>query len=94
MTEKEIKNLPIYEEGKIYLQSLSSMLPPIILEPKEGADILDMAAAPGGKTTQIAALTNNKANITACEKNKIRTERLKYNLEKQGAKAYIMQRRR
>ena len=47
------------------------------LEPKEGTDILDMAAAPGGKTTQIAALTNNKAHITACEKNKIRAERLK-----------------
>ena len=61
------------------------MLPPIILEPKEGTDILDMAAAPGGKTTQIAALTNNKAHITACEKNKIRAERLKYNVDKQGA---------
>ena len=45
----------------------------------------DMAAAPGGKTTQIAALTNNKAHITACEKNKIRVERLKYNVDKQGA---------
>ena len=67
------------------MQSLSSMLPSIILEPKEGIDILDMAAAPGGKTTQIAALTNNKAHITACEKNKIRVERLKYNVDKQGA---------
>ena len=75
----------IYQDGKIYMQSLSSMLPPIILEPKEGIDILDMAAAPGGKTTQIAALTNNKAHITACEKNKIRAERLKYNVDKQGA---------
>lgn len=83
--EKTIQEMEIYENGKIYLQSLSSMLPPIILEPKEGTDILDMAAAPGGKTTQIAALTNNKAHITACEKNKIRAERLKYNVDKQGA---------
>ena len=82
--EKTIQQMDIYKEGKIYLQSLSSMLPPIILEPKEGTDILDMAAAPGGKTTQIAALTNNKAHITACEKNKIRAERLKYNVDKQG----------
>ena len=89
-SEKEIRSLKIYEEGKIYLQSLSSMIPPMILEPKEGEDILDMAAAPGGKTTQIAALTNNRANITACEINKIRVERLKYNLEKQGAKVYVM----
>ena len=83
--EKSIQEMNIYQDGKIYMQSLSSMLPPIILEPKEGIDILDMAAAPGGKTTQIAALTNNKAHITACEKNKIRAERLKYNVDKQGA---------
>lgn len=75
------------------MQSLSSMLPPIIMQPKEGTDILDMAAAPGGKTTQIAALTNNKANITASEKNKIRCKRLNYNIEKQGAKVYVMERR-
>ena len=83
--EQEIKELDIYKNGSIYLQSLSSMLPPIILEPKENEDILDMTAAPGGKTTQIAALTNNKAHITACEMNNIRIEKLKYNVEKQGA---------
>lgn len=83
--EKVIQELDIYKNGEIYLQSLSSMLPPIILKPQEGADILDMAAAPGGKTTQMAALSGNKAHITACEKNKIRAERLKYNVDKQGA---------
>ena len=83
--EERIKELDIYKNGYIYLQSLSSMLPPIILNPKENEDILDMTAAPGGKTTQIAALTNNKANITACEMNNIRIEKLKYNIEKQGA---------
>ena len=83
-TEQELRDLDIYEQGKIYLQSLSSMIPSIILEPKEGENILDMAAAPGGKTTQMAALANNKCMITACEKNKIRAERLKYNLQKQG----------
>jgi len=84
-TEQELQKLSIYEEGKIYLQSLSSMLPPVIMQPKENTDILDMTAAPGGKTTQIAALTNNNANITACEMNNIRIEKLKYNIEKQGA---------
>ena len=49
---KEIRDLEIYINGKIYLQSLSSMLPPIILNPEQGNDILDMAAAPGGKTTR------------------------------------------
>ena len=88
--EVDIQNLDIYKNGEIYLQSLSSMLPPLILNPQEKTDILDMAAAPGGKTTQIATIVNNNASITACELNKIRAERLKYNIEKQGAKAYVM----
>lgn len=90
--ENDLESLDIYKEGKIYLQSLSSMLPPVILKPQEGKDILDMAAAPGGKTTQMAALSNNKAHITACEMNNIRIEKLKYNVEKQGASCvYVMQ---
>ncbi len=90
--EDTLKELEIYKNGEIYLQSLSSMLPPIVLEPKENTDILDMCAAPGGKTTELASLTNNNANITACELNKIRKEKLKYNIEKQGATSvYIMQ---
>ena len=84
--EDEIRKLKIYEEGKIYLQSLSSMIPAIVVNPKNDENILDMAAAPGGKTTQMAAISNNGAMITACEKNKIRADRLKYNLDKQGAR--------
>ena len=84
--EEDLRKLDVYENGEIYMQSLSSMLPPIVLEPKEKENILDMTAAPGGKTTQMSAMTDNKAYITACEKNKIRAERLKYNLQKQGAK--------
>ncbi len=83
--EAAIEGLEIYKTGKIYLQSLSSMLPPLVLAPKAGESILDMAAAPGGKTTQMAAISGNMASITACEKNKIRAERLQYNLERQGA---------
>jgi len=84
-TEAEVWRLPAYEAGEIYLQSLSSMLPPLALAPQAGADILDMAAAPGGKTAQMAAMTGGKANITACEINRIRAEKLQYNLRRQGA---------
>lgn len=83
--ESKVRELEIYKNGEIYLQSLSSMIPAIIMQPKEGENILDMAAAPGGKTTQMSALSSDKALITACEKNKIRAERLRYNIEKQGA---------
>ena len=85
-----LKNTEFYKNGYIYLQSLSSMLPVILLEPKD-EHILDMAAAPGSKTTQIAMITSNKARITACEKNNIRAERLKFNLQKQGVTCcYVM----
>ena len=84
--EDEIRKLDIYNNGEIYLQSLSSMIPAIIIDPKERENILDMTAAPGGKTSQIAAIANNKVFLTACEKNKIRLDRLQYNMQKQGVK--------
>ena len=83
--EKDVQKLVIYEKGYIYLQSLPSMIPPIVLKPNEGEKVLDLTAAPGSKTTQIAALMNNKGYILANELDKIRCERLKYNVNTQGA---------
>lgn len=83
--EQILRTLPMYEEGKIYLQNLSSMIPPLVVNPKEKESILDMTAAPGGKTTEMACLSNNLALITAIEKDRIRAERLKFNIQKQGA---------
>ena len=84
-----IRKLDIYKNGEVYMQNLSSMIPPIVLEPKQ-EKILDMAASPGGKTTEIYNLSNKEALITAVEKNPIRSQRLKYNLEKQGTIATIL----
>lgn len=84
--EKELQKLDIYEEGKIYLQSLSSMVPPIVLKPNPGEKVLDLTAAPGSKTTQIAAMMQNSGYILANELDALRCERLKFNVEKQGAK--------
>ena len=84
--EDAVRALPLYEQGAVYLQSLSSMLPALVLQAQPGETVLDMAAAPGGKTTQIAALTGGRALITACEKNPLRAERLRFNLERQGAR--------
>ena len=82
--EPAIRALSAYTEGRLYLQSLSSMIPPILLDPRPGEDVLDMCAAPGGKTTQLVSLSNGKANVTAVEKDRIRSERLRYNLQRQG----------
>ncbi len=83
--ERAVWDLELIRQGSIYLQSLSSMLPPLVLVPKAGQDVLDMCAAPGGKTTQLAAMCP-AAHITACEMHIPRAEKLEHNLEKQGAK--------
>ena len=48
-SEEKIKNLDIYKTGKIYLQSLASMLPVLVLNPQEKENILDMCSAPRRK---------------------------------------------
>ena len=83
--ERAVWDLDIYRDGKVYLQSLSSMLPPLLLGAQPGADVLDMCAAPGGKTSQIAALSGGAAHLTACELNGPRADKLAYNLDKLGA---------
>ena len=86
-TGLNIENYALYKDGEIYVQSLSSMLPVIALDPREGENILDMCAAPGSKTTMIQSIVDNKVNLTAVELHKDRFEKLNYNLKKQGANA-------
>ena len=85
-SNQELMNLDLFKEGKIYLQSISSQIPPLVLDLDKNMDILDMCAAPGGKTSEIAQIVNNSSNIMACEENKIRCEKLKYNLSHLGCK--------
>ena len=82
--ERALWQLDLIAKGHIYLQSLSSMMPPLVLAAQAKEDVLDMCAAPGGKTTQLAALAP-KAHITACEMSVPRAEKLHHNLLKQGA---------
>lgn len=84
--ERAVWDLPLYREGKVYLQSLSSMIPPLALAPRDGADVLDMCAAPGGKTAEMAALAPG-AHLTACEMSAPRAEKLTFNLNKLGVTA-------
>lgn len=82
--EDKVREDLMYECGEIYMQNLSAMIPPLMTQISEGQDVLDMCAAPGGKTTQVVSLSGGKASVTACEKDRIRAERLRYNLAKQG----------
>ncbi|MDI6870234.1 MAG: RsmB/NOP family class I SAM-dependent RNA methyltransferase [Bacillota bacterium] len=82
--ERELAALPAYQEGRFYLQSLSSMVPVLVLDPQPGERVLDLAAAPGSKTTQMAMAMQNQGYILASDRNPLRLERLKYNLRLQG----------
>jgi len=73
-----------YIDGKLYVQGLSSMLPPLILDPQLNDFILDLTAAPGSKTTQIAQLLNNTGHIIANDLSPIRIFKLQANLKQQG----------
>lgn len=83
--EKHMEEHELYKKGHIYLQSLSSMIPPLALCPKPGYNVLDLTAAPGSKSTQLAAIMENKGYVLANEINRIRAGRLKFNIERQGA---------
>lgn len=85
VNERKLQELEIYKNGYIYVQSLSSMIPPLVLNPKRGDKVLDLTAAPGSKTTQMSAMMENEGYILANELDTIRCQRLKYNVDMQGA---------
>ncbi len=76
--------MPEYLQGFYYLQEAASQLPAEVLEPKPGELVLDMCAAPGSKTTQLAMMMNNTGKIIALELNNPRLPSLQNNLERCG----------
>lgn len=83
--EKDLEEQELYQNGAVYLQSLSSMIPPLVLKPQPNDKVLDLTAAPGGKTTQMASMMQGNGFILANELNQIRAERMAFNIERQGA---------
>lgn len=81
---------PEYLAGQYILQAASSFLPVMALDPQENERVLDMAAAPGGKTTYISALMKNTGCIFANDANKARTKSLIANIHRLGCKNTIV----
>lgn len=84
--QRDLEKTEAYLNGEIYIQNLSSMIPPLVLDPKPGENILDLTAAPGGKTTQMACLMKGEGRIVANESDRIRFEKLKANVAMQNAR--------
>ena len=81
---------PEYLAGHYILQAASSFLPVMALAPQENERVLDMAAAPGGKTTHIAALMKNTGCIFANDANKDRAKGLIGNIHRLGVRNSIV----
>jgi NOL1/NOP2/sun family putative RNA methylase len=81
---RDIGNILEHNLGYFYVQDASSMIPPLILDPKKGDIVLDIAASPGSKTTQIAQMMENTGVIIANELSTKRLAPLGQNIQKLG----------
>ncbi|KAI1357539.1 NOL1/NOP2/sun family-domain-containing protein [Xylaria arbuscula] len=81
---------PEYLAGHYILQAASSFLPCMALAPQEGERVLDMASAPGGKTTYLAALMKNTGCIFANDPSKTRSRGLIGNVHRLGVRNVIV----
>jgi 16S rRNA (cytosine1407-C5)-methyltransferase len=74
-----------FAQQHIYVQNLSSMIPPLVLDAQPGERVLDLAAAPGSKTLQLACAMHDEGELAAVEVVKGRFFKLRDNLAAQGA---------
>ena len=81
---------PEYLSGQYMLQSPSSFLPVLALNPQPGEKILDMCASPGGKTTYIGQLMKNEGLLVANDLKKERIKSLFFNIHRLGIKNSII----
>lgn len=83
-SKAELISTDQYENGEVYVQSYASQMPPLFMDLQPGQTVLDLTAAPGSKTSQIAAIMDLKGELHANDVNKIRFYKLKHNLQKLG----------
>ncbi len=81
---------PYHEAGAYYIQEASAMLPASLLPPSEGDKVLDLCAAPGGKSTQLAAALNGEGLIVSNEIHPQRAAILSQNVERMGIRNAVV----
>jgi 16S rRNA (cytosine967-C5)-methyltransferase len=81
---------PLYGEGAYTAQSRGAMLVARALDPQPGERVLDLCAAPGGKTTHLAALMGNEGEIVAVERHARRAAGLQRTAERMGATVSVV----
>ncbi len=86
-----IRGTPIYKEGHVYEQSLPAILTSRVLDPKPGDLVVDMCAAPGGKTTHIAQLMQGLGLVLAFDRSKSRAQKLKDHVMRMKLKNIIVE---
>jgi 16S rRNA (cytosine967-C5)-methyltransferase len=79
-----LTTLPSFQQGWFYVQDPSTLLAPALLGPRPGEKVLDLCAAPGGKTTYMAQLMGNTGLIAAQDPNISRREMIRRNCERLG----------
>ncbi|MFA7126329.1 MAG: 16S rRNA (cytosine(967)-C(5))-methyltransferase RsmB [Bacilli bacterium] len=82
--EQNMLHHPLFEEGKITIQDISSQMVAEVLDPDEDAMILDLCSAPGGKDAHLAALMNNGGSIFACDIYEHKINLMKSNFKQLG----------
>ena len=61
--KRRVVESPLFQDGRVFLQNAASFVPPVVLGPQAGERILDVCAAPGGKSAHIAAMVGNDAEL-------------------------------
>ena len=86
LNPKGIIDTKYFDEGHFYVQDLGSILVASFLNPRENSSLLDLCAAPGGKTTHLAELMNNTGEIMACDKSQGKIKLIQENAKRLGVK--------
>ncbi|HLF54617.1 MAG TPA: RsmB/NOP family class I SAM-dependent RNA methyltransferase [Candidatus Nanoarchaeia archaeon] len=85
----DVGNTVEHALGYYYVQEAASMIPPVVLDPKPGEIVLDMAASPGSKSSQIAQYMENNGLIVANDVKGDRLAALGINLQRVGSYNHI-----